>query len=90
MTLAADRLRVRCAYVDSHKRRCSNSVAEGSRFCRTHPWCPTLAEWRQIVAERLERALAAEPGVDPIADRLDEYRACIAELDALIAKGVEL
>ena len=65
-------------------------VAEGSRFCRTHPWRPTLAEWRQIVFDRLDRALAAEPGVDPIEDRLDEYRACIAELDALIAEGVEL
>lgn len=49
----------------------------------------TMAEFQEMraaVAERLQRAETAEPGTDPIAHRLDEYRACIAELDALIAE----
>jgi hypothetical protein len=50
---------------------------------------PTLDEvtgWRSTIAERLARAEAADPGTDPIAHRLDEYRACIAELDNWIAQ----
>lgn len=45
-----------------------------------------VAEWRQAVAERLARAEVAGTGTDPISHRLDEYRACIAELDAWIAE----
>jgi len=41
---------------------------------------------RAGVADRLARAEAADLGVDPIEHRLDEYRACIAELDAWIAE----
>ena len=45
-----------------------------------------LRHTRAIVADRLARAEAADPGTDPIGHRLDEYRACIAELDAWIAE----
>jgi hypothetical protein len=43
---------------------------------------PYVQALRDTVAARLARAVAADPGTDPIAHRLDEYRACIAELDA--------
>jgi hypothetical protein len=51
---------------------------------------PGRLEWlrhtRAIVLNRLDRAERADRGTDPIAHRLDEYRACIAELDAWIAE----
>ena len=44
-----------------------------------------LVNRREDVAARL--AVAVERGADdPIAHRLDEYRACLAELDAWIAE----
>ncbi len=46
----------------------------------------TLAQ----VVSRLERAETAHPGTDPIGHRLDEYRACIAELDAWIIETTRL
>jgi len=69
--------RVRCAYVFSSKRRCSNTALVGDQ-CVTHA--------RDAVAARLARAEAADPSTDPIGHRLEEYRACIAELDAWIAE----
>jgi hypothetical protein len=69
--------RIRCCFVFSSKRRCSNTALCG-RLCVTHT--------RDEVAARLARAEAADPGSDPIEHRLDEYRACIAELDAWIAE----
>jgi hypothetical protein len=51
---------------------------------------PGRLEWlrhtRANVVERLARAEAADAGHDPIEHRLEEYRACIAELDAWIAE----
>lgn len=47
---------------------------------------PTLDElrsWREAVSARLARAEKTGDG-DPIANRLDEYRGCIAELDEWI------
>jgi hypothetical protein len=44
---------------------------------------------RDAVAARLARAEAAGPGEDPIEHRLDEYRACLVELDAWIAEESE-
>jgi hypothetical protein len=45
-----------------------------------------VAQRRERVAARLARAEAADPDTrDPIMHRLDEYRACIAELDAWLA-----
>lgn len=48
---------------------------------------PTVEEirsWRSEVAARLARAESADPGTDPIEHRLDEYRACLSELDEWI------
>jgi len=51
---------------------------------------PWFTERRNAVAARLARAEAADPDTrDPIMHRLDEYRACIAELDDLIARAVD-
>lgn len=69
--------RTRCTFVHPSKRRCSNSALVGK-------WCVMHA--RDQVAERLARAQSADPGSDPIEHRLDEYRACIAELDQWIAE----
>jgi hypothetical protein len=46
----------------------------------------SLITMRDDVAARLALAEAADPGTDPISHRLDEYRACIAELDEWIAE----
>lgn len=86
MTVVDDR--VRCAYVFPSKHRCSNSPAQFSTFCRTHADRPTVRAYRDAVAARLERALAADPAIEPISHRIDEYRACIAELDDWIAGDV--
>ena len=49
-----------------------------------HPFLVRI--WRAQVADRLAVAEGADPGSDPIEHRLDEYRACIAELDAWAAE----
>ena len=45
-----------------------------------------IQAWRDAVSDRLARAEAADPGADPISHRLNEYRACIAELDTWVAE----